>query len=106
MHFELLDRLPNAVHFDTAEAVTRNFVKAAEDAGEMLLKLVPSIGRTAELVKNVASASEEQSKGLEQVNKALQQLDQVTQQNAMASQQICKHVRGTGGTGRDSSVFN
>lgn len=54
----------------------------------MLLKLVPSIGRTAELVKNVASESEEQSKGLEQVNKALQQLDQVTQQNAMASQQI------------------
>ena len=63
-------------------------VKAAEDAGDMLLKLVPSISRTAALVREVASASLEQSAGAGQVNKAMQQLDRVTQQNALASQQM------------------
>ncbi|BFR47801.1 MCP four helix bundle domain-containing protein [Nitratidesulfovibrio sp. HK-II] len=63
-------------------------VAVAEQAGEMLTKMVPGIRRTAELVQEIAAASNEQNVGAEQVNKAIAQLDQVIQQNASASEEM------------------
>jgi len=63
-------------------------VQTAENAGQMLSKLVPDIRRTAELVQEIAAATSEQSTGAAQVNKAIQQLDQVIQQNASSSEQM------------------
>ena len=63
-------------------------VQTAEVAGDLLCKLVPDIQKTAELVREIAAASSEQSTGTAQVNKAIQQLDQVIQQNSAASEQM------------------
>lgn len=63
-------------------------VSVAEGAGEMLTKLVPDIRKTAELVQEISSSSNEQNSGTAQINKALQQLDQVIQQNAAASEEM------------------
>jgi methyl-accepting chemotaxis protein len=63
-------------------------VKAAQEAGTMLLQLVPGIKRAAELVEEITAASREQDVGASQINQAIQQLDQVTQQNAAASEQV------------------
>ena len=63
-------------------------VGAATQAGEMLIKLVPDIRRTAELVAEISAACREQDIGAVQINEAIQQLDKVTQQNASASEQI------------------
>jgi methyl-accepting chemotaxis protein len=63
-------------------------VSVADQAGQMLAKLVPDIQRTAELVQEISAASNEQNAGAEQINKALQQLDQVIQQNASASEEM------------------
>ncbi|OIO04144.1 MAG: hypothetical protein AUJ49_03495 [Desulfovibrionaceae bacterium CG1_02_65_16] len=63
-------------------------VSVSEKAGEMLMKLVPDIERTAELVQEIAAATGEQNSGAEQINKAIQQLDQVIQQNASASEEM------------------
>jgi methyl-accepting chemotaxis protein len=63
-------------------------VSVADQAGQMLVKLVPDIQRTAELVQEISAASSEQNAGAEQINKALQQLDQVIQQNASASEEM------------------
>ncbi len=63
-------------------------VEIAESAGQMLEKLVPDIRRTAELVKEITVASEEQSSGAGQINKAVQELDKVVQQNAAAAEQM------------------
>lgn len=63
-------------------------VEVAEQAGEMLAKMVPDIQRTAELVQEISAASKEQDSGAEQVNKAIIQLDQVIQQNASASEEM------------------
>ncbi|RJP83709.1 MAG: HAMP domain-containing protein [Desulfobacteraceae bacterium] len=63
-------------------------VEIAENAGEMLNKIVPDIRRNAELVQEINAASNEQSTGADQINQALQQLDQVIQQNAAASEQL------------------
>ena len=63
-------------------------VQTAEGAGHLLERLVPDMQKTAELVREIAAASGEQSSGAEQVNKAVQQLDQVIQQNAAASEEM------------------
>ncbi|RPI74257.1 MAG: methyl-accepting chemotaxis protein [Desulfobacteraceae bacterium] len=63
-------------------------VEIAEKAGQMLIKLVPDIQKTAELVQEIAAASNEQNTGAEQINRAIQQLDQVIQQNATASEEM------------------
>ncbi|NCC24962.1 MAG: methyl-accepting chemotaxis protein [Deltaproteobacteria bacterium] len=63
-------------------------VTMADQAGQMLLKLVPNIQKTAELVQEISAASNEQNSGAEQINKAIQQLDQVIQQNASASEEM------------------
>jgi methyl-accepting chemotaxis protein len=68
--------------------LTAEGVKTADGAGQMLAKLVPDIQKTAELVREIAAASVEQSTGAAQVNKAIQQLDQVIQQNASASEEM------------------
>lgn len=63
-------------------------VQIAEGAGQLLTRLVPDIQKTAELVREIAAASAEQSTGATQVNKAIQQLDQVIQQNSAASEEM------------------
>ncbi len=63
-------------------------MKIADEAGQMLVNLVPNIQKTAELVQEIAASSKEQSIGADQINKAIQQLDQVIQQNAAASEQM------------------
>jgi methyl-accepting chemotaxis protein len=63
-------------------------VAIAEQAGEMLNRMVPDIQRTAELVQEITASSKEQDTGAEQINKAIQQLDQVIQQNASASEEM------------------
>jgi methyl-accepting chemotaxis protein len=68
--------------------LTADGVKTADGAGQMLARLVPDIQKTAELVREIAAASVEQSTGASQVNKAIQQLDQVIQQNASASEEM------------------
>jgi methyl-accepting chemotaxis protein len=69
-------------------SLSENSVKIAEQAGQMLAKLVPDIQKTAELVQEINGASNEQNAGSEQINKAIQQLDQVIQQNAGASEEM------------------
>jgi methyl-accepting chemotaxis protein len=63
-------------------------VEIAEQAGQMLDKLVPDIRKTAELVKEITVASEEQNTGAGQINKAIQELDKIIQQNASASEEM------------------
>ncbi|MBX5183576.1 HAMP domain-containing protein [Rhizobium sp. NZLR5] len=63
-------------------------VKAAQEAGDMLGRLVPDIRKTAELVSEISAACREQDIGAAQINEAIQQLDKVTQQNAGASEQM------------------
>ena len=72
---------------EISELSTRS-VRVAETAGDMLVKMLPDIQRTAELVQEISAASREQDTGAEQINKAIQQLDSVIQQNASASEEM------------------
>ncbi|MBF0382607.1 MAG: hypothetical protein HQL69_16420 [Magnetococcales bacterium] len=68
--------------------LSESSVEVAEQAGDMLGRLVPDIQKTAELVQEITASSREQSQGAGQINSAIQQLDQVIQQNAGASQEL------------------
>jgi methyl-accepting chemotaxis protein len=69
-------------------AMSSDTVHAAQEAGEMLGRLVPDIRKTAELVTEITAACREQDIGASQINEAIQQLDKVTQQNASASEEM------------------
>ncbi|MBF0629087.1 MAG: methyl-accepting chemotaxis protein [Magnetococcales bacterium] len=60
-------------------------VQVAEQAGTIIARLVPDIQKTAQLVQEIAAASQEQNQGAGQINAAIGQLDQVIQHNAEAS---------------------
>jgi methyl-accepting chemotaxis protein len=68
--------------------VSSQTVKAAQEAGAMLGRLVPDIKKTAELVAEISASCREQDIGGDQVNQAIQQLDKVTQRTASASEQM------------------
>jgi methyl-accepting chemotaxis protein len=63
-------------------------VKVAERSGKLLGELVPAIKKTADLVQEVAAASNEQSSGVSQISRAMSQVDQVTQRNASAAEEL------------------
>ncbi len=68
--------------------MTASSVTVAENAGGMLSRIVPDIRKTAELVQEISSSTQEQHSGADQINKAIQQLDQIIQQNAAISQEM------------------
>jgi len=68
-------------------------VTVAEQAGDKLLKLVPDIQKTAELVQEISVASREQDTGAEEINKAIQQLDQVVQQSAASAEELASSAQ-------------
>jgi methyl-accepting chemotaxis protein len=57
-------------------------VELVNKAGSSLTEIVDSIKKVAQIVADIAAASEEQSTGIDQVNTALTQMDEVTQQNS------------------------
>lgn len=63
-------------------------VSIAHEMEQLLGRLVPKIDKTAELIREIAAASREQSTGASQVNKAMQELDSVIQSNAKGSVEI------------------
>ncbi|MDW5498759.1 methyl-accepting chemotaxis protein [Pseudomonas lundensis] len=53
-----------------------------ENSGATMQDIVRSVTRVTDIMGEIASASDEQSRGIEQVTQAVTQMDQVTQQNA------------------------
>lgn len=73
---------------DEIVKLSKHSVKVTEDAGTLMVKIIPEVEKTSHLVQEIASASMEQNSGAEQVNNAIQQLNHVTQQNAAASEEL------------------
>jgi methyl-accepting chemotaxis protein len=57
-------------------------------SGEALTEIITSVKRVTDIVGEIASASREQSAGVEQVNQAVTQMDQVTQNNAVQTDEL------------------
>jgi len=61
--------------------------KLADSAGAAMQDIVKSVQNVAGLMREIASASQEQSLGIDQVNQAVTQMDNTTQQNAALVEQ-------------------
>ncbi len=68
--------------------VASSSVLVAERSGQLITSLVPAIRRTADLVREVAAATADQSSGVAQMNRTMTQMDEVTQRNAAASEEL------------------
>ncbi len=66
---------------DTLERVSNGHTLVGR-SGQALGEIITSVKRVTDIVGEIASASREQSAGVEQVNQAVTQMDQVTQGNA------------------------
>jgi len=53
-----------------------------ESAGETMHDIVSAVTRVTDIMAEIASASDEQSRGIDQVGQAVTEMDRVTQQNA------------------------
>jgi methyl-accepting chemotaxis protein-1 (serine sensor receptor) len=61
--------------------------KQVDQAGEAMDDIVTSVQLVADIISGTATASQEQSAGIEQVNQAVGQMDEITQQNAALVEQ-------------------
>jgi methyl-accepting chemotaxis protein len=75
--------------------------KLVDESGKTLEEIQLAVKKVTDIVAEIASASREQSSGIEQVNKAVMNMDQTTQQNAAlveqaaaASQAIVEQAQG------------
>jgi len=66
---------------ESVSRVTQGSV-LVENSGATMQDIVRSVTRVTDIMGEIASASDEQSRGIEQVTQAVTQMDQVTQQNA------------------------
>ncbi|MDI7505245.1 methyl-accepting chemotaxis protein, partial [Cronobacter dublinensis] len=58
-----------------------------QEAGDTMKEIVQAVTRVTDIMGEIASASDEQSRGIEQVSLAVSQMDSVTQQNAALVQE-------------------
>ncbi len=65
-----------------------NSLKISDLAGRYLLEMLPTIGKTSDLVQEITAASSEQAQGIMEISTAMEQLNQTTQQNASASEEL------------------
>jgi methyl-accepting chemotaxis protein len=71
----------------SSNSQVKDGVDLVNKAGDALTEIVESIKKVADIVAGIATASTEQSTGIEQVNKTLNQMDEVTQQNSALVEQ-------------------
>jgi methyl-accepting chemotaxis protein len=71
----------------TAIAKTAQGVQMSEKVALGLTEIVSNVRKVDELVKEIATASKEQSDGIAQVNTAVTQMDKVTQSNAASAEE-------------------
>jgi len=76
---------------DSAQEIvelTKNSVSIANNAGRLILEIVPEIQKTASLVQEISSSSNEQSTNVQQLNQVMTDLDKIAQQNAASSEEL------------------
>ena len=65
-----------------------------ESAGETMTRIVESVTRVTDIMGEIASASDEQSRGISQVGLAVSEMDRVAQQNASLVEQSAAAAAG------------
>lgn len=67
-------------------------LEATELTNQALIKMLPNVEKTTQLVQEISASSSEQSNGANQVNDSVQQLNNITQQNASSSEEMASNA--------------
>lgn len=70
------------------EVVSRDGVRISENASDQLIRVIPLMEETTNLIKEISSASAEQNAGTSQINTAIQELNNLTQKNAQSAEEM------------------
>ena len=70
------------------ETLSESGKTISQIAGKILKKLIPEIVESAQLIKNIAVASQEQQQNVEAINISIQQLTDITNQNSASSEEM------------------
>jgi methyl-accepting chemotaxis protein len=65
-----------------SNAQVKGGVSLVNQAGEALTEIVSSIGDVTKIIKDISSASNEQSLGVQNINSSISSMDEMTQQNS------------------------
>ncbi|MES0489025.1 MAG: PAS domain-containing methyl-accepting chemotaxis protein [Leptospirales bacterium] len=68
--------------------IVQKSVEVSTRAGQIIESIVPDVNKTAELVKEISAASDEQTVGVDQMNKAVAQLNLAAQGNAASAEEL------------------
>ena len=66
--------------------------EAVHTAAEALQGLGQDVSRIAELIGGIATASNEQTRGVDQINIAVSQIDKITQRNAASAEEVASNA--------------
>ena len=70
------------------DKVSKEGLSISEESGRMLHAVIPEIEKTAQLVREIASASSEQNSGIGQITNAVQNLNDMIQQYAASAEEM------------------
>jgi methyl-accepting chemotaxis protein len=73
---------------DEIQNLSKDSLEITEKAGNLFNQLMPEVERNGTLTQEIASASIEQSSGIEQVNTSILDINSLTQQNASTSEEL------------------
>ncbi|MCA9460118.1 MAG: hypothetical protein H7A23_26895 [Leptospiraceae bacterium] len=71
-----------------------NNLKATENSNTIIVEMIPELLKTAGLVQEISSASQEQKKGMEQISITMEQINQASQSNSAASEELAASSDG------------
>ncbi len=80
---------------DSSEKVNEGS-RLVNESGETLEEIVTGVKKVTDIVGEIASASHEQSAGIDQINKAIAEMDILTQQNASLVEQAATSSQSLG----------
>jgi methyl-accepting chemotaxis protein len=61
--------------------------QTTQECGQVFLEIVENVNKVSNMASEIATASQEQSRGCAEITKAMSQLDQMTQQNTAVSEE-------------------
>jgi len=73
---------------DGINKISQSGQKISKTAGEKIIKLIPEILKSAELINNVVISSKEQQSNVENINISIQQLTEITNENSASSEEM------------------
>lgn len=68
--------------------LSKTSVEVTEEAGNLMMSIIPDVEKTARLVQEITAASIEQDSSANHINNAITQLSQVTEQNSAGSEEM------------------